>query len=68
MNCPKHGCVITETVTDDVFCGVCRAAEIAAAGDLLAHQLQYSQCPEILERWWKVRGGRGACTVCAPSP
>ena len=25
--CPKHGCVITETITDDVFCGVCRDAE-----------------------------------------
>ena len=22
--CPKHGCVLTETITDDVFCGVCR--------------------------------------------
>lgn len=25
--CPKHGCVLTETITDDVFCGVCRDAE-----------------------------------------
>lgn len=25
--CPKHGCIITETITDDVFCGVCRDAE-----------------------------------------
>jgi hypothetical protein len=24
--CPKHGCRLTETVTDDVFCGVCRTA------------------------------------------
>lgn len=25
--CPKHGCVLTETITDDVFCGVCRDSE-----------------------------------------
>lgn len=25
--CSKHGCVLTETITDDVFCGVCRDAE-----------------------------------------
>lgn len=36
-----------------------------AAGDVVAHQLQYSQCPEVLENWWKLRGGRDLCTVCS---
>ena len=31
MHCPKHGCVMTETITDDVFCGVCRTTELLAA-------------------------------------
>lgn len=26
--CSKHGCVMTETITDDVFCGVCRQYEL----------------------------------------
>jgi hypothetical protein len=26
--CKKHQCVITETITDDVFCGVCRTHEL----------------------------------------
>lgn len=45
-----------------------RIAELEAAlaaGDVVAHQLQYSQCPEVLEKWWKARGGRDQCTVCA---
>lgn len=37
--CPKHGCVITETITDDVFCGVCRIAEMRAEIDRLRKAL-----------------------------
>lgn len=44
--CPKHGCVITETITDDVFCGVCRDAEksqqISKLEDELAHYKKYA--------------------------
>lgn len=37
--CQKHGCVITETITDDVFCGVCRTAEMRAEIDRLRKAL-----------------------------
>ena len=26
--CHKHGCALTETITDEVFCGVCRTHEL----------------------------------------
>lgn len=44
-----------------------RFDELAAAGDVIAHELSYSQHPVILERWWMLRGGREACTVCSYS-
>jgi hypothetical protein len=39
-----------------------------AAGDVIAHQLLFRDHGEILERWWKSRGGHGACTVCNVTP
>lgn len=30
MNCPKHGCAMTETITDDIFCGVCERVRLNA--------------------------------------
>jgi hypothetical protein len=41
MRCTKHGCVITETITDDVFCGVCRTAALRA--DLEYHTDQINR-------------------------
>jgi hypothetical protein len=37
-----------------------------ALGDRLAHELLHAQYPELLDAWWKVRGGHDACTVCRP--
>ncbi len=28
LYCTKHGCVLTQTITDSVFCGVCRTHEL----------------------------------------
>lgn len=30
MTCPKHGCAMTETITDDIFCGVCERVKLNA--------------------------------------
>jgi hypothetical protein len=39
---------------------------MAAAGDLLAHQLLHRDHPLLLDRWWELRGGHDRCTVCNP--
>lgn len=42
--CPKHGCVMTETITDDVFCGVCRTVELKAQIELLTENRDCDTC------------------------
>lgn len=37
---------------------------LAKAGDVLAHQLMHRDHPELLDRWWNMRGGHSSCTVC----
>lgn len=39
--CTKHGCVITETITDDVFCGVCRTHEMKQKLNFVEAELEF---------------------------
>lgn len=39
---------------------------LCAVGDCLAHQLSFNDHPELLSRWWELRGGHEKCTVCRP--
>lgn len=39
-------------------------AELAAAGDRLAHELVHSEHGLILDKWWQLRGGHDKCTYC----
>ena len=39
---------------------------LLAAGDALAHELEYQRSAPFLDAWWRARGGHDKCTVCHP--
>jgi hypothetical protein len=62
IDCQKHGKV--GPLGTSVKCGQCQD-ELLRAGDALAHQLMHREHPELLDRWWALRGGHDRCTVCS---
>lgn len=51
---------------EPVYSRSSKQPDVLAAGDVIAHQLLYRDHGEILERWWKARGGHSQCSVCKP--